>query len=76
MAITDDVLHRVDDLPAVLRLDDTVNHRGEAAVHRELQLAHFVAGIIPAKTDEEPSAETPALPDSSDTLSPGMEASI
>ena len=30
----------------------------------------FVAGIIPAKTDEEPSAETPALPDSSDTLSP------
>ena len=25
---------------------------------------------IPAKTDEEPSAETPALPDSSDTLSP------
>ena len=30
----------------------------------------FVACIIPAKTDEEPSAETPALPDSSDTLSP------
>lgn len=30
----------------------------------------FVAGIIPTKTDEEPSAETPALPDSSDTLSP------
>lgn len=30
----------------------------------------FVAGIISAKTDEEPSAETPALPDSSDTLSP------
>ena len=30
----------------------------------------FVTGIIPAKTDEEPSAETPALPDSSDTLSP------
>ena len=30
----------------------------------------FVAGIIPAQADAEPSAETPALPDSSDTLSP------
>ena len=30
----------------------------------------FVAGIIPAKEDVASDAETPALPDSSDTLSP------
>ena len=30
----------------------------------------FVAGIIPAKTDAEPSAEAPALPDGSEALPP------
>ena len=32
--------------------------------------ADFFAGVIPAKADVEPAAEAPALPGSSDVLSP------